>query len=883
VTVNADSSSQSTLQLPRLEVRRVLGSGGMGVVHAAYDPLLEREVAVKVIRVTGAASGARARILREARAIARISHPNVVHVYSAEAIDDQVAIVMELVQGQTLRAWLAEKKRTWQEIVAVFVEAGRGLAAAHDAGLVHRDFKPDNVMVRSDGRVCVLDFGLARALEAQAADGSTVPLTPDTARTLSAETTVTLDASTPVDHASPPGAQSRVTATGALVGTPLYMAPEQHLGASTDARADQFAFCVALYRALFGGHPFDDTEYESLAKSVVGGEYRVPPRSTVPPRVTAAIRRGLSARAEHRFPNMQALLLALARRRISRRWWLASVSLICVLVSGTIAWVYVPAPRSLMDSAFLLPGPTGITSADPIDWTTVSPDEKWLVFRAGAKYILRDLTRNQPDVALGPAWSERCGPSWSPTSRQLALRTGATETRIVDLDTDVPARIIPSARCAVFIASSELTFFDMAASDLTFWNVKTGAKRSCQLYIEDKWIFGIDASPRAQRLLLTTFNDRTNQLHVWSMTTACDDVSLLASRAHGSTGPLPLSADAVPARWGRGPHEIIVRTGADNVGEGGLVAISTTPPFEQTVRMVIPSVLHFSVTGTGTLYYATVRESAQLWLRPHAGGAKRLTNRSAPRYLGSLTADGNGFVYVEDTPTGTTINVTSFEDSLTVILPERRYPRIRPRAVSMSFSGTLAIIGDQDGTRGVWLLDSEENLANIPDAPAGSHRAYWVRDRLLLSTPGNRNFAIFDAAGRRTLDLLEEPVLGFVFDPVGSPDGNMVAFWASLEGRVELWRVDLATREATKIGDDVVPIGWSADGNWVFGIAASPQHHLVRVPKDGGAAQQWGELPDAGHLGQALATPRGDVIISYGDKVAEGYSVGLPPAGNRAE
>src|SRR5204863_3155819 len=187
----------------------------MGVVLRAYDPQLDRKVAVKLLRTSGLsardAAGLRSRLLREAQAMARLSHPNVLPVHDSGQHGDQVFVAMELVDGSTLREWMGAKRRLRRQILAAFVSAGRGLAAAHQAGLVHRDFKPDNVLVGRDGRVCVTDFGLAQAdLGAAVVRGK-----------------VAVDAP--------------LTRTGLLAGTPAYMAPEQLRGERVDARSDQFA------------------------------------------------------------------------------------------------------------------------------------------------------------------------------------------------------------------------------------------------------------------------------------------------------------------------------------------------------------------------------------------------------------------------------------------------------------------------------------------------------------------------------------------------------------------------------------------------------------------------------------------------------------------
>ena len=234
-----------------------LGSGGMGVVFSAFDPELDRKVAVKVLNAGDRRKkkAGRVRLLREAQALAKLNHPNTIAVYDVGTLGESVFLAMEFIAGKTLRGWVADKRDRgeldWRAVLDVFMQAGRGLAAAHAAGIVHRDFKPENVMVDLDGRARVLDFGLARPAR---------------------DTTSSADREDP-EHSSGTF-EVRLTATGAVMGTPYYMAPEQHRGDAVDERADQFSFCVALWEALFGGRPFRGTSLPDLARCVVRGRAR---------------------------------------------------------------------------------------------------------------------------------------------------------------------------------------------------------------------------------------------------------------------------------------------------------------------------------------------------------------------------------------------------------------------------------------------------------------------------------------------------------------------------------------------------------------------------------------------------------------------------------
>ncbi len=291
-------------QIGRFRVVGRIGGGGMGLVVRAHDSELDRDVAIKLLRpelrATGSAgSVGPARLLREAQAMARIDHPNVITVHEVGTVGDQVFIAMELVDGQTLGAWVRERKRPWREVLDVFLRAGDGVAGAHAAGVVHRDFKPDNVLVGRDGRVRVVDFGLARAV------GAPIDVT------VSEPSHATADTADPM--------RSPLTRTGAVMGTPAYMSPEQYMGEAAGERSDQFSFCVALWEGLFGTRPFQGTNITDLAAAVVGGKLGEPPTDVAPRFVVVALRRGLARDPAARFDSMADLLAAL-RRDPARRW-----------------------------------------------------------------------------------------------------------------------------------------------------------------------------------------------------------------------------------------------------------------------------------------------------------------------------------------------------------------------------------------------------------------------------------------------------------------------------------------------------------------------------------------------------------------------------------
>ncbi|MCA9657737.1 MAG: serine/threonine protein kinase [Myxococcales bacterium] len=281
-------SSCPQVKIGRFFVDMPIGQGGMGVVYAARDEQLDRTIALKLVHAESRPSDhAQLRLLREAQAMARLSHPNVVQVFEAGAHEDQVFIAMEYVRGETLDRWLRREARGWRETVAIFCQAGRGLAAAHKLGIVHRDFKPTNVLVGEDGRARVTDFGLARHVDVREPESAEPPRR-------------VLDVA--------------LTLTDAEPGTPFYMSPEQFKRERVSERSDQFSFCVALYHALFGMRPFAGETRHALVAAVTSGALRTPPRGRVPWRVHNAVLRGLSLDPESRFPDMDTLLVELATR-----------------------------------------------------------------------------------------------------------------------------------------------------------------------------------------------------------------------------------------------------------------------------------------------------------------------------------------------------------------------------------------------------------------------------------------------------------------------------------------------------------------------------------------------------------------------------------------
>ena len=319
-----DGDGEAGRVVGRYVLLRPLGAGGMGVVWLAYDPELDRQIALKLLRAepTEVAAGElQLRLRREAQAMARLEHPHVVAVYDVGEALGRVFISMTYLDGGTLRDQIALGTSRWRELLELCVRAGRGLAAAHAAGLIHRDFKPDNVLCGRDGRVVVADFGLARSFVtgAEPHSAAAAPKCP-----------------------SPPSEQ--VTETGSRLGTPRYMAPEQLRGGAVDERADQWSFAVTVYEVIYGAHPFAGTDIVQLVDAVTNGRVQAaPPQSHVPARVRRALLRAMAVDPAMRHPSMDDLLATLARalpamRRRRVRAALLAVAGVAVLAAGLVVY-----------------------------------------------------------------------------------------------------------------------------------------------------------------------------------------------------------------------------------------------------------------------------------------------------------------------------------------------------------------------------------------------------------------------------------------------------------------------------------------------------------------------------------------------------------------
>jgi tetratricopeptide (TPR) repeat protein len=403
-----------------------LGAGGMGVVYSAYDPELDRRVALKLLRVAALgldAEEGRAHLLREAQAMARVSHPHVVSVFDVGTFGEQVFLAMEYVEAQTLRQWMRAAPRSWREVRDVFVDAGKGLAAAHAAGLVHGDFKPENLLL--GGRVRVTDFGLARR-------------------------------TAPGDALKPVG------------GTPAYMAPEQFgPDGHADARCDQFSFCITLYEALYGERPFvGDTERTLVAEMRAGRVRPVPKGTDVPAWLHRLVVRGLEVDPAARHPSMEALLTTLQGEPVKRRrWWpqlggaLALVLSVgvthavhtrgaraCEGAAEKVAGIWGPEQKQAAETAFLATGrPFALEAWKSTQRTLDAYTTAWATLRTSACEATR-VRGEQSEELLGRRM--RCLDQRLAEVAALTRLFAQADTRVVQHAPRTAEQLSPLAGCS---------------------------------------------------------------------------------------------------------------------------------------------------------------------------------------------------------------------------------------------------------------------------------------------------------------------------------------------------------------------------------------------------------------------------------------------------
>lgn len=880
-------TGMQAIRLGRFMVLGQIGSGAMSAVYAAYDEELDRKIAVKVLRAPVTASLGDQRLRREAQAMARLSHPNVAAVHEIGSWEGRMFIAMEFIKGETVEAWLRTGQRDWKAILDVYLEAGRGLAAAHGLGLVHRDFKPTNMMVGEDGRTRVLDFGLVRlAEEGEAGEAG------------EAERSERRDAPM-IDPAL------ALTATGDCLGTVAYMAPEQRARpTAADARSDQFSFCMSLHEALFGVRPASGTP---AARS-----------PQVPARLSAALERGLSARPDHRWPSMDHLLRELANLRWpARRWRPHRTALAMALV---VAAVVLAARHLVMQeqtARAALENQAASERTRVRDATLVTAAQQ-LVSRdpTAAAAALREVER--PAEAVG--WR-------STATAALFSPLSAAVDRELESDCDRVEYSRDGGRVLVVFRNAAGVRVRRADNLAAVASV-TDMGRMRGLSPDHRWV--ITQTKTADPVLTRTDGQRSRTVH------GLGEVTSYAITNDDDPDVIAMSPAGEIRRWhvgevqviGRPPRNLVdhgVRGWTFGLGPLGLHAMAVSPKGEHWVwdlRTDGPAVrISDPVSGRRLRFsederWLTVTSSTGdvlLWDSQSARPPRVLRGHTKPVYSTAFSHDGRWLVTVSyDTTARVWPTDGSAEPQIlrghTSAVTSAHFDRTGRRVVTASYDRT-ARVWNLDGTGDVMVLrghmhqmigavfspdgehvvtcglDPAVRLWNVSVPPVrviGRHAAeIWSASldpagQRLATAAFDGTAAIWQLDGSRPGIVLRGHTSQQVYSAVFSPDGTRVATGAN-DGTARIWSAD-GTGEPRVLSGHfgwVYGLSFSADGRW---LATGSKKGEVRVSAVDGDAPPRTLIPDCAGLDRGWIEsvsfgPRGDWVVSNGYGCERGAAV----------
>ena len=794
-----------------------LGRGGMGVVLRARDPDLSRTIAIKLLQASGSAlsEDARQRMVREGQAIAQLSHPNVVQVYDVGMHGDDVFIAMEYVEGVTVSEWL-ENKRETSDVIEVMAQAGRGLAAAHAIGIVHRDFKPDNVLIGSDGRVRVLDFGLARV--ASASDDRISDIAHEQASARELTTTVTV--------------------AGTLMGTPAYMAPEQFAGEKVDSRADQFSFCVSLFEALHGTRPFSGDSFESLKEHVTTGVRESASSALSGPRwLSKLIDRGLCQDPSERFSSMNVLLDDMTRVRM--RMWprVAVVALLVVLVAAAVVVVKVVVKQTQNDSPRRSPAVLEAVQRDVVRESGVylhpnlTPDATSIVYTDRVDILRRVLGQgDRPDLVenltadFAPAATE---PALSPDGQSIAF-SAESALYVMAVDGGAPRVVAkrgfwptwsPDGAQIAYVTEDRYDPWVTAdVNEPELWRVKLKTGEASQVIDRATGATQPNWSPDGTRLVFASGNS--------FMTVRTDGTDIRDTGIRTAWHPVwNQSSDGLYALTERGGrYRVVLFELDDETGEADLAAA------ESIATISSESPWHFDISPSGREIVASVHSSS---LRTYRFEFDPKTQRptTAPLpvtdpNLGlispAISASGQWLVYSSLTAVDEDLYVTKIDGSggrrLLRGNEYRRSPIFSPTDDSIAFQGTVG------GTWGIYRVALDgTGLVALATNPSLRFPHYSPDGKRIAVTASPDDSVHFPYIVEVDSPWMPQGIAQHNPDLAGwrtgpfSPDGK----WVALFSTKGLARMNSATRQI----DLVSPVGsdaaWLGDSRTVIAVDGS--------------------------------------------------------------
>ncbi len=769
-------------RIGRYEIGAVIGAGGMGVVHRASDPELKRPLAIKLVRDPGGAIG-QERVLREAQAMARLRHPNVVPVFDVGTVHGLVYLVMPLLDGGTLGAWMREEPRPWPVVLERFLGAARGLATAHAAGLVHRDFKPDNVLLGAVGEVQVADFGLAR-----------------------------VDS----DHVAPAagvgGGGPAITEVGAIMGTPAYMAPEQLDGGLVDAAADQFGFCVALHEGVYGQRPFDVSSHEasdltSLRAAIRSARLRRPPPDRMVPRwLRAAILRGLRDDPGERWPSMAALIAELERRRQRPRRVLLGVGLVAVAALVVGLRMSARAPQAVVV-------PTPMAASEPTRWieepltfrgdvihASLSPDGRSVAATAGRDLVSVTIEGGAVRTLVRyPAVLDDTDLAWSTDGSQLAVNS-LSIAELVDVATGTTTPITPSRGFPRFIGPRTMVSAFPAAKKLAFEGINASHEAwECPVPGEYQWITKVDVAGTSVFATVVHQDGRTGLV----VTNRDCFVPHVHVAANDASAYAPLPDGRVFALRSAAQQPEVVEYDASGVAVGA------------PRRLRFGEVDLVGARPDGSL---VLRRAAASWRLFSVGnGEPADVARGAASPLIAMSPDGRRLALVERVPgKDSALYVVPVDD------PEERGSSVISAAVAVAWSpGGQRLAAAVVRESGVQVVEIDVVTGVIQDLGVSDAsfvgQVAWLDDRrLAYLRADHRTYRWIDRVDRTSGDLVDDRA-GYTFYLAASSDGTLALFWN--RDQRGLWMVPSTGKARLLRKFDLGAAGawaWSADGRTLW-------------------------------------------------------------------
>lgn len=861
------------------ELLGVLGDGGMGRVYEALDTSLGRKVAIKTLLEHSTDAQARSRLVREAKSMAQLNHRNVVQVYEIGNSARGPYIVMEFIEGLTLRAWLAQRERGLSELLEVFRAIARGLAAIHQANFVHRDLKPDNVMIDREGRVVVMDLGIVR-------EGAELLSTEDE---LAARTVPDLS-----------------TRTGALLGTPFYMAPEQFGAAQVSDKADQYSFCVTLWEAVYRERPVEAKTLSALARAVRNGD-RCEPSSPerAPSWLRVVLERGLAVDVDARFESMDALVEALEPPAPRRVWQpLAALGLGAGLLAAGLGLSRdVGRPDTTRASATASTGPEAQTlepaassglprELEPVSYPFVLLGEgRGLAYVENEGVWVRELEGSTPRLlfdgearqlrvtARGDLYFNVHGPDGDPWTE--LWRASPPYTSITRVSNPSEPFFCVLERLGIGVTSTQ----NIKQLELFPLDEDASLPRRKKLPLEPdfKWIEGLACDDVHDRIaVLKEVSTRQHQL------------SIMPLEGSGERIDFQLTSDMVSApRFSSDGQHIyyLINHGRGLELEGRALTDSSARPFAAIPRREDQTLAYALGPKAQLAYLQHLNFRTRFERRP--GGDERAPEPSwhyeVPAEVSAmaLSPDEQSLVYAEF---GARADLNQIElDGSTASAPTHLQSVDEVWDLAWSPDGReLAFIAFNLGQAQVWTLSAKGDAPRLfEDTASGSNAtiAWAPAEQILYQPPGLREYRVLDPESKHERPLFDRQKLGargWVLDALPSPDGTEVAlYWNRPSCGVSV--VDI--REGTEViisERNLRPIGWSSDSRELFVIEEDSPHRVSRLPVAGGEPQPWLEL-DAPKLDEEVRCVavfrNGDVLcrtITYERRLTLG-ELAAPP------